>query len=183
MHRQLGDYDLASYLMYPQVYADYAAHRRRFGDVGVLPTPVFFYGPEIGEEIIIEIEKGKRLIVRFLALGEANEKGERTVFFELNGQPRTVKVQDKSLSGSAHVHRKADEANTGHVAAPMPGLVVSLSVAAGDTVDTGDQILTIEAMKMESTLYADTGGTVSEIVAGAGTRVEAKDLLVVIDPA
>ena len=79
------------------------------------------------------------------------------------------------------MHRKADETNAGHVAAPMPGLVVSLSVAAGDTVEAGDQILTIEAMKMESTLYADAGGTVAEIVTSAGTRVEAKDLLVVID--
>lgn len=183
VHRHLDDYDLASYLMYPQVYTDFAAHRRQYGDVGVLPTPVYFYGPEIGEEIFIDIEKGKRLIVRFLALGEPNEEGERTVFFELNGQPRTVKVPDKSLSSSARVHRKADEANAGHVAAPMPGLVVSLSVAAGDTVAEGDQILTIEAMKMESTLYADTAGTVGEIVAGAGTRVEAKDLLVVIEPA
>ena len=182
VHRQLHDYDLASYLMYPQVYADYAAHRRQFGDVEVLPTPVFFYGPEIGEEIFIDIEQGKRLIVRYLALGEPNEEGERTVFFELNGQPRTVKVADKSLAHSARVHRKADETNAGHVAAPMPGLVVSLSVAAGDTVEAGDQILTIEAMKMESTLYADAGGKVEEIVAAAGTRVEAKDLLVVIDP-
>ncbi len=181
VHRHLNDFDLASYLMYPQVYADYAAHRRQFGDVGVLPTPVFFYGPEIGEETIIEIEKGKRLIVRFLALGEPNEEGERTVFFELNGQPRTVKVQDKSLSSNARVHRKADETNAGHVAAPMPGLVVSLSVAAGETVEAGDQLLTIEAMKMESTLYADTGGTVAEIVTSAGARVEAKDLLIVID--
>lgn len=183
VHRHLNDFDLASYLMYPQVYTDYAAHRRQFGDVGVLPTPVFFYGPEIGEETFIDIEQGKRLILRFLALGEANEEGERTVFFELNGQPRTVKVQDKSLSSNARVHRKADETNAGHVAAPMPGLVVSLSVAAGETVEAGDQILTIEAMKMESTLYADTGGTVSEIVTSAGTRVEAKDLLVVIEPA
>ena len=181
VHRHLNDFDLASYLMYPQVFADYAAHRRKFGDVGALPTPVFFYGPEIGEEIFIEIERGKRLIVRFLALGEPNDEGARTVFFELNGQPRTVKIQDKSLSSSARVHRKADETNAGHVAAPMPGLVVSLSVAAGDTVEAGDQILTIEAMKMESTLYADAGGTVAEIVTSAGTRVEAKDLLVVID--
>ena len=182
VHRHLDDYDLAAYLMYPQVFTDYAAHRRQFGDVGTLPTPIFFYGPEIGEETFIDIEKGKRLIVRYLALGEPNEEGERTVFFELNGQPRTVKVADKSLSSSARVHRKADETNAGHVAAPMPGLVVSLSVAAGDTVAAGDQILTIEAMKMESTLFADTDGTVDEIVASAGTRVEAKDLLVVIDP-
>jgi len=140
VHRKLGERDLSSYLMYPQVFVDYAAHRRQFGDVGVLPTPVFFYGPEIGEETFIDIERGKRLILRYLALGEANEDGMRTVFFELNGQPRTIRVQDKSLSAHAKVHRKADEAMPGHVAAPMPGLVVSLSVAAGDTVAEGDQI-------------------------------------------
>ncbi len=181
VHRHLNDFDLASYLMYPQVFADYAAHRRQYSDVGVLPTPVFFYGPEIGEEVFIDIEQGKRLIVRFLALGEPNDEGQRTVFFELNGQPRTVKVQDKALTSSARVHRKADETNAGHVAAPMPGLIVSLSVANGEAVEAGDQLLTIEAMKMETTLYADIGGTVSEIVTAAGTRVEAKDLLVVIE--
>ena len=183
VHRKLDDEDLSSYLLYPQVFLDYAAHRRINSDVSVLPTPVFFYGPEIGDETIIEIEQGKHLIVRYLALGEANEKGERTVFFELNGQPRTVRVADKALSANVKVQRKADETQPGHVAAPMPGLVVSLSVAAGDKVTTGDQVLNIEAMKMETTLYAEIDGTVAEIVTGAGERVEAKDLLVVIEPA
>ncbi len=121
--------------------------------------------------------------MRYLALGEANDEGERSVFFELNGQPRTVTVQDNSLAAQARTRRKADDANPGHVAAPMPGLVVSLSVAAGDTVAAGDQLLTIEAMKMETTLYAEIDGKVAKIVAEAGARVEAKDLLIAIDPA
>jgi pyruvate carboxylase len=167
--------------MYPQVFVDYAAHRRRYGDVSVLPTPVFFYGPQIGEEIYIDLEPGKRLILRYLALGEANEEAMRTVFFELNGQPRTIRVQDNSLSADVKIHRKADVSMPGQIAAPMPGLVVSLSVAAGDAVAAGDQILTIEAMKMETTLYAEIDGTVTEIVTHAGDQVEAKDLLVVIE--
>ena len=181
IHRKLTENELSSYLMYPQIFVDYAAHRREFGDVSVLPTPVFFYGPQIGEEIFIDLEPGKRLILRYLALGEANDKAMRTVFFELNGQPRTIRVLDKSLSADVKIHRKADEAMAGHIAAPMPGLVVSLSVAAGDTVAAGDQILTIEAMKMETTLYTEIAGTIAEIVTGAGDRVEAKDLLVVIE--
>ncbi len=181
IHRKPTEQDLSSYLMYPQIFVDYAAHRRQFGDVSVLPTPVFFYGPEIGAETFIDIEPGKRLILRYLALGEANDDGMRAVFFELNGQPRNIRIQDKSLSAHLKTHRKADETNAGHLAAAMPGLVVSLLVAAGDNVAAGDRILTIEAMKMETTLYAEIDGKIAEIVAGAGDQVEAKDLLVVIE--
>ena len=181
VHRHVSDNELASYVMYPRVFVDYAEHRRRFGDVGVLPTPAFFYGPEVGDELAIDIERGKTLVVRHLAVGEPNEKGQRTVFFELNGQPRTVRVQDQSLAAQADAQPKAEEGNPAHVAAPMPGLVVSLSVAKGDTVEVGDRLLTIEAMKMETAVYAERAGTVASIAAPAGTRVDAKDLLMVVE--
>ncbi len=182
VHRQLGDRDLASYLMYPKVFADYAEHRRVYSDLSVLPTPVHFYGPEVGDELSIEIERGKTLIVRHLAIGEPNDDGIRNVFFELNGQPRTVRVQDRTLATTVVQRRKVEDGNEGHVGAPMPGLVVSLSVAKGDKVEAGDRLLTIEAMKMETAVYADRDATVKEIVAPAGTRVETKDLLVVLEP-
>ena len=182
LHRHITDDELASYLMYPRVFLDYAEHRRQYSDLSVLPTPAFFYGPEVGEELAVHIERGKTLIIRHLAVGDANEEGERTVFFELNGQPRTVRVQDKSLAAAAAPpRRKAEEGNSGHVAAPMPGLVVSLSVAKGEAVAPGDRLLTIEAMKMETAVYAEAAGTVKEIVAPAGTRVDAKDLLMVLE--
>ena len=180
VHRHVTGDELASYVMYPKVFVDYAEHRRRFGDVAVLPTPAFFYGPQVGEELAIDIERGKTLVVRHLAVGEPNEKGQRTVFFELNGQPRTVRVQDRSLADKAEARPKAEEGNPAHVAAPMPGLVVSLSVAKGDAVEAGDRLLTIEAMKMETAVYAERAGTVAAIAAPAGTRVDAKDLLMVV---
>jgi pyruvate carboxylase len=181
VQRKISGDELASYIMYPRVFVDYAEHRRRFGDVAVLPTPAFFYGPQVGEELSFEIERGKTLVVRHLAVGEANDKGQRTVFFELNGQPRTVRIQDQSLADKADAQPKAEDGNPAHVAAPMPGLVVSLSVAKGDRVEAGDRLLTIEAMKMETAVYAERPGTVASIAAPAGTRVDAKDLLMVVE--
>ena len=180
--RHITETDLSSYLMYPEVFVDYAKHRRAYGDVGVLPTPVFFYGLEPGQEINVEIEKGKTLIISYLALSDPDEDGQRTVFFELNGQPRTVKVLDKALAASGKVRRKADESDPGQVGAPMPGLIVSVC-DAGKKVAAGDQLFVIEAMKMETAVYAEIDGRVSEVVAAAGGRVEPHDLVVVIEPA
>ena len=180
--RGISDDEFASYLMYPQVFLEYAAHRRAFSNVAVLPTPVFFFGPEFDHEYDMELERGKSLLVACRAVGEADSEGHRTVFFELNGQPRTVRVADRSLAGAGAARRKADDTDPGHAGAPMPGLVVGVAVRAGQQVERGDPLFTIEAMKMESAVYAETGGTVEEVVAGAGHRVEAHDLIVVIQP-
>ena len=179
--RAIGDDELASYLMYPEVFLEYAAHRRTFADVKVVPTPEFFYGPEPDREFEIELERGKTLLVTCRAVGEADGEGCRTVFFELNGQPRTVRVPDRSLAAAGVARRKADNSNPGHAGAPMPGLIVGVSVVPGERVARGDPLFTIEAMKMESTVYAKAGGVVEEIVAGAGQRVETHDLVLVID--
>ncbi len=181
LRRKVNDRDLASYLMYPSVFEEYAKHRRSFGNVAILPTPAFFYGLEHGEEINVDIERGKTLIIRYQATSEANDDGQRTVFFELNGQPRTVKVTDKKLAASANAHRKADENDPGQIGAPMPGLIVSVSASPGNPVEQGDRLFTIEAMKMETAVYADVSGKVLEVVAPAGTRVEPHDLVVVIE--
>ena len=183
VRRHIDDRELASYLMYPQVFVDYAKHRREFGNVTVLPTPAFFYGLEAGQEIAVDIERGKTLIIRWLATGEPDEDGQRTVFFELNGQPRTVKVADRSLAASGRVHRKADESDPGQIGAPMPGLIVSVSAAVGQAVGRGERLFTIEAMKMETAVYAEVPGEVAEVAASAGARVEAHDLVLVIRPA
>ena len=181
VHRHIDDRELASYLMYPRVFTEYADHRRQYADVSALPTPAFFYGPEEGDELYIDIERGKSLVVRLLAVGEANDEGERNVFFELNGQPRTVKVADESLAADAHQRLKADDANPLHIAAPMPGLVVSVVVSKGEAVSAGDRLLTIEAMKMETAVYTDRPGKVADIVTPAGTRVDTKDLLILLE--
>ena len=171
--------------MYPQVFLEYAAHRRAHSNVAVLPTPIFFFGPEPDQEYDFHLEPGKTLLVTCRAVGEADSEGHRTVFFELNGQPRTVRVADRALAGAGAARRKADEADPGHVGAPMPGLIVGIAVRAGQKVARGDPLFTIEAMKMESAVYAESAGVVEEVVAGAGHRVEAHDLVVVIgrDPA
>ena len=178
--RPITDAEFASWLMYPQVFADYAARQRDYGDVSVLPTPVYFYGMEPGEEIAFDIERGRTLIVRYLARSETDRKGECTAFFELNGQPRTVRVVDRNAAVEGMALPKAEEGNAGHVGAPMPGRVVKVFFGVGEAVEEGDVLVAIEAMKMETVIRAERSGVVAEIVAPAGTTVDTKDLLVVL---
>jgi pyruvate carboxylase len=180
--RPVSDEELASYLMYPKVFVEFAEHQRLHGDVSVLPTPTFFYGPESEEELAVDIDRGKTLIIRFLAIGDPDPEARRAVFFELNGQPRQVKVADRSLGPTAAVHRQAEESNPCHVAAPMPGMVAGLQVVAGQRVERGDRLLSIEAMKMETAIFAEQAGVVDEIVVHAGIQVDSGDLLVVLRP-
>jgi pyruvate carboxylase len=176
----VDDRALASYLMYPKVYVDFAKAADTYGPVSVLPTPVFFYGLPVGGEIPVELEKGKTLVVRNQAVGETDEQGFKRVFFELNGQPRMAKVPDRAHgAGGGTVRRKADEANPLHIAAPMPGVVSTLAVKAGQTVKAGDVLLSIEAMKMETALHAERDGTIAEVLVAAGNQIDAKDLLLV----
>jgi pyruvate carboxylase len=181
LEQQLGHavtaQDVLAYLLYPRVFPNLAAHQARYSDTSVIPTHVFFYGMEPGEEVSIEIERGKTLIVKFLTVGDPHEDGRRTVFFELNGQPREVNVADRSLTARAAARPKAEPGNPLHVGAPMPGLVVRVLVGEGEAVAAGQKLATLEAMKMETTLYAERGGTVVEVLVEPGTQVEAGDLL------
>ena len=173
--------DALSYLLYPDVFTKFAETRRKYAEVGVLPTPVFFYGLEEGDECSFDIEPGKRLIVKFLTCGEPQADGTRTVFFELNGQPRQVRVRDRSLQADRPAARKAASGNPDHVGAPTPGLVTAVFVEAGDEVEANAKLLTLEAMKMQSTLYAPKPGKVREILVEAGSQVQSKDLLLVLE--
>ncbi|MBD5656119.1 MAG: pyruvate carboxylase subunit B, partial [Candidatus Eremiobacteraeota bacterium] len=150
----LDDRELASYLMYPAVFVEYAKHRAMYGNVDNLETPVFFYGMHVGQEIAIEIDRGKTLFVRYAALGEPDDMGERRVYFELNGQPRTIGVLDKHLTGIKAPPRKAEPGNPHHIGAPMPGQIVKVTAAEGRGVHKGDALLTIEAMKMQTIVHA-----------------------------
>jgi len=176
--RKLSDDELASYLMYPAVFVAFAADRRHYGDVSILPTPVFFFGLQPDEEIAIDIEPGKTLIIRLLATSEPDEEGKRRMFFELNGQPRTVTVADASINATVVSNRKAEEGNPAHVAAPMPGLVVSVAVKSGQSVEKGDPLVALEAMKMETVIRAEHDGSIRSVPVSVGTQVEAHDLLV-----
>jgi pyruvate carboxylase len=173
---------LLSYLLYPEVFFEYDKFRQSYSDVGVLPTPAFFYGLKPGEEITVEIESGKTMIVKFLTVGEAHPDGTRTLFFELNGQPREVTVRDKALRVVERSHPKADVGESGHVGAPTAGLISGIAVQPNHTVERGAKLLTLEAMKMQSNIYAPIAGRITKLLVGPGQHVEAKDLLVVIAP-
>jgi pyruvate carboxylase len=170
-------------LLYPRVHADYLAHEALYADVSVLPTPVFFYGMERGDEISVDIEEGKTLIIKFLTVGDAHLDGRRLVFFELNGQPREVLVLDRALTGAVVTRPKAEQGNANHIAAPMPGLVVRVNVAEGEIISAGQKLATLEAMKMETTVYAERSARVAEVLVHAGTQVETGDLLLRLEDA
>ncbi|MFM8250310.1 MAG: pyruvate carboxylase [Planctomycetota bacterium] len=170
--------DVLSHLLYPKVYKDFVAHLTRYSDTSDLSTPVFFYGQQPGEEIAINIEEGKTLIIKYLMTGEPRADGARTVFFELNGQPRDVSVVDTSLKIDAKTNAKADPANPLQVGAGMPGMVVTVAVQAGDQVAKGQKLMTLEAMKMEATIYAERDGRIGQVLVKAGTPVQTGDLLV-----
>ena len=181
--RAITDHEFASWLMYPKVFTDYMADRVHFGDTSGLPTRAFFYGLEPGEEITVDLERGKHLIIRLVATSDVHDDGTRTVFFELNGQPRSVKVPDRSKVAKRPPRRKAEADHPDQVGAPMPGTVATVNVMVGQEVARGDVLVTIEAMKMETSVRADRDGKVVEVVARPGEHVDAKDLLVALEEA
>ena len=138
-----------------------------FGDVSALPTAVFFYGMDSGQEINIDLERGKTLIVRYVTTSDPHEDGTRTVFFELNGQPRPIRVADRSQVAKRPPRRKVEAGNAGHVGAPMPGTIATVPVHVGQTLTKGEVLLTLEAMKMETTVRAERDGVIKEILAHA----------------
>ena len=175
--RPVDDEDINGYLMYPKVFLDYMGRHRLYGPVRVLPTPVFFYAMQPGEEISVEIDPGKTLEIRLQAVGETTEEGEARVFFELNGQPRVVRIPNRAVKAKAPARAKAQDGNVAQVGAPMPGSIAAVAVAAGQKVAAGDLLFTLEAMKMEMGLRADRAATVKAIHVHPGSQVEAKDLL------
>ncbi len=178
-HSTLSDTDLASWLMYPKVFAEYAAYRHRYGDVSRIPTQVFLYGLAEGEELTVEIEPGKTLVVTLLGQSDERDSGIVRIFFELNGQPRSLRFQRGGLTSVKAVAReKAEAGNPLQVASPMPGLVCQVAVQVGDQVSRGMPLVSIEAMKMESTVSADRSGVIARVLAVLGDQVAAGDLLV-----
>lgn len=179
--RDAGHREVLSSLLYPKVFEDFAKHRRKHGDTSVLSTPVFFYGMQVGEEVACDIEPGKTLFIKFLTSGSPHLDGTRSVFFELNGQPRDVTIEDHSIESAVKKAIQADPANPTHVGTSMPGMVVSVAVRQGDKVCKGQKLLVLEAMKMQTTLNADRDGTIGQLLVAAGTHVSAGDLLLTIE--
>jgi len=170
--------DALSLILYPRVFPDLAAHERSYADTSILPTSIFFHGPDPAVEHPVEIEPGKTLIVKLLAVGEPHTDGKRTVFFELNGQPREVEVVDRSLASAVRETPKADPGDPNQIGAPLPGLVVGVAVSPGDAVRKGQKLLSIEAMKMETTLYAERPGRIGEVLVSVGQQVNTGELLI-----
>ncbi|MGQ3675528.1 pyruvate carboxylase [Xanthobacter sp. TB0139] len=178
--REISDNELASWLMYPKVFATFARTVEESGPVTALPTAAFFNGMKPGEEIVVELEPGKALIIRLQAISEPDGQGQVKLFFELNGQPRVIRIADKSRA-VAGARRKAEDGNTSHIAAPMAGAISSIALRTGQKVTAGEPLLTMEAMKMETTLNAPRAGVVREILVKVRDNVEAKDLLIVLE--
>jgi pyruvate carboxylase len=178
--RPASEDDLFSHLMYPQVFADFAKFQKEYSDVGVLPTPAFFYGLRPGEEISVSIEEGKVLFIKLIQIHAPDKDGRRVIHYELNGMPREVVVVDKGVAPKGKVRLKADAANVLHVGAPIPGMVTALNITVGVKVAKGDKIATLEAMKMQTTLYAHADGVVEQVLVEVGDAVESGDLLVKI---
>lgn len=172
--------DFLSFKLYPKVYETYLKFYREYGDVSVVPTPLFLYGMEMGQDATVEIAKGKTLLIRLLSIGAVNEHGKRTVFFKLNGQTRNIEIQDRSVKVEHIENRKIDKGNDKHIGAPLQGMLSKLLVKAGDKVKKNQPMFVIEAMKMETVITANDAGEVAAIELSEGTLVNTNDLVVTL---
>lgn len=178
LNRPVDSHETLAYALYPKVFEEYSEVVKKFGDVSVLDTPTFLYGMRLGEEIEVEIEKGKTLIVKMVSISQPQSDGNRVIYFELNGQPREVIIQDMKVETSGAQVLKADLSNSNHIAATMPGTVLKVAVSNGSHVKRGEHLLVTEAMKMETTVQAPYNGIVKEIHVIAGSPIATGDLLI-----
>jgi len=178
--RDATDDDLYSHLMYPQVFADFQQTLKDYDRLTVLPTPAFFYGLQAGEEINVEIAPGKTLFIKLISIGEADDEGRRTLFFELNGMPRETVIVDKALGKEAVANIKGEPSNPKHIIAPLPGMISEVAVSPGDEVKEGEKLVVIEAMKMLTTVSAPEDGVAGEILLTKGKSADTGDLLVTL---
>jgi len=178
LKHEVSDNEFYCHLMYPDVFAQFAAFRQIYGDISVVPTQAFLYGLKPGQEVSVEIEEGKTLFVRLLHIGDLDKSGQRTLTFELNGRPRESVVRDNAIEIVAKSRVQADPADQLQVGAPIGGIVSVLAASLGAKVVKGDRLATVEAMKMLTTVYAPVSGVVAEVPVAVGDSVGAKDLLV-----
>ncbi len=177
---KVDDKALISAILYPNVYPDFDRHRQEYSDTSVIPTPIFFYGLEPGQETSLDIEPGKTLIIKLNAIGKIQADGTRAVYFELNGNNRSVLVRDQSVQNSDAIREKADKGNASHVGAPMPGKVIKVNVKPGDEVKAGYVLMVTEAMKMETNIKAKADGKIGDVKFKEGDKVEKEDLVIVL---
>lgn len=178
LERPVNSQEILAYTLYPKVFDEYCATEKNFGDVSVLDTPTFLYGMRLGEEIEVEIEVGKTLIIKLVSISKPDKEGNRIIYFELNGQPREITIQDMNMEVSSFSKFKAEPSNESHIGATMPGTVLKVEVATGDEVRRGQHLIITEAMKMETTVQAPFDGIVKAIHVGAGEAIATGDLLI-----
>ena len=181
LNRPVTKKDILAYALYPKVFEEYAKTVNSFGNISVLDTPTFLYGLKLGEEIEVEIEKGKTLIIKLVSIGEPQHDGTRVMYFELNGQSRELVIQDMTVEVDGSLALKADPSNPNQIGATMPGTVLKVVVSKGSQVKRGDHLLITEAMKMETTVQAPKDGIVKEVHASAGDAISTGDLLIEIE--
>lgn len=170
--------DYLSYKFYPKVFLDYLDAYRKYGDVSLIPTPIFLYGMEVGQEMTVDIAQGKTLLIRLLSISPADTEGRRTVFFKLNGQTRNIEVTDRSIQVENKAHVKCDPDDSNQIGSPLRGMLSTVHVKEGDVVEEDAPLFVIEAMKMESTVCAVSAGKVKKVLLGSGTLVDANDLII-----
>jgi pyruvate carboxylase len=169
--------DFLSFKLYPKVFEEYWKFKGLYGDVSVVPTPIFFYGMKMGEDTTIEIDRGKTLLIRLLSISPADDKGNRTVFFKLNGQTRAIELQDKSVKVERKENRKVEKGNERQIGAPLQGMLSKLMIKQGEPVKKSQPLFVIEAMKMETTISAPADGSIKDLVLTEGTLVNTGDLV------
>ncbi|HET8885179.1 MAG TPA: pyruvate carboxylase [Salinimicrobium sp.] len=172
--------DFLSYKLYPKVFTDFYNFQLKYSNVSTIPTKNFFYGMEIGEEIIVELDKGKTLIIQLLSIGKPNAEGKVKIFFKVNGQTRNVEVPDRSVKVIQEVHEKADKKNDKHIGAPLQGRLSSILIKEGAKVKKNEPLFVIEAMKMETTITANISAEVEKIMLKEGTMMNSEDLVIVL---
>ena len=180
LDREANNDDLYSHLMYPQVFSDYLDSLKSFDRLTVLPTPAFFYGLQIGEEVHVDIGPGKTLFIKLISIGEPDDEGRRTLFYELNGMPRECVVIDKALGKESVANLKGEPGNNQHIIAPLPGMISEVAIKPGDEVKEGEKLVVLEAMKMLTTVSASADGVIDEILLKKGQAADTGDLLVIV---
>lgn len=176
--QEIDDKVLLSYALYPKVYKDYLRFFEEYNKIQVIDTPTFFYGLELNEKTTVEMQTGKTLLIELTSVGPLKEGGYRTIYFDMNGLPQEVEVQDRNVEGTVMVREKADKTNPKQIGAQMPGTVTKVFVKPGDTVEQNDPLIVTEAMKMESSIQAPIDGVVKEVHITEQEQVKGDDLLI-----
>ena len=178
---EVTEQDIISYVLYPKVFDQFIQTRQQYGNLSLLDTPTFFFGMRNGETVEIEIENGKRLIIKLETISEADENGNRTIYYVMNGQARRITIKDENIKTNANVKPKADKTNPNHIGAQMPGSVTEVKVSVGDEVKVNQPLLITEAMKMETTIQAPFNGVIKKVTVGNGDAIATGDLLIEIE--